>query len=681
MAKLTPDQEETRLRIKGIRKINRRLDGKGGLSSSDYDSEAREEAAAANRSARDAARAAAREARERKRQGQRRAAGVGKLQDEFTVPDADDLSTPVDVKRDPQGNIDTSGLSDDQIVNLGGGKYARFDKEIGEMTPVEFNRKSNKFEFQEPDPTVTAGQETLAKSLPGLITTARSFATRAGDSDLLGEVQQLQRDLDAINKDTSLDEEARTSAIAQLQERGRTMQEKVSTLQVEAAQASATQRAQEATATLQRNLETTEMKYEEELAKLLGEQAARTKTEAAARKQERDEQPTKLQAEYAAHSQGQRDLIEKFQELFQSNGGNAVAAYQQMGLKAVPTVPTYEEFVRARMVELGASQQGAEIIAPLVLQTERDELRMRVLSEQLSPAREQAFIKAMVGSTTVGPDGQPRQMTRQDAVNLYEEATAPLRMENMGIRVRHERTLQQIETLRSDYTIVNPGSATPITRAGLRALNADRTAAGKNPLSITEVQQLDRDYFGRARSPRTLATGGGTRRAVIGEQLPTIAKMLEQADGNVDEVRNSKRFGDIVGTYMRKTPEDLLALFPRGHKDRPRVEYIVGQALDRGFDSIYRLPVGGFEGMERYLRDRLLELGAQQQRVLSGEVMQREQQLAEKAESEEPGQTLVDRVFRGGLMGYRDDLQTGRRSEEREAARKRSEEAVQRQNR
>jgi len=548
------------------------------------------------------------------------------------------------------------------------------------MTPVEFNRKSNRFEFQDPD-KFTAGQETLAKSLPSLITTARSFATRAGDSDLLGEVQQLQRDLDAINKDTSLDEEARRSAILQLQERGRTMQEKVSTLQVEAAQASAAQRAQEATATLQRDIEATEMKYEEELANLLGEQATRTKTDSAQRQQQIDEQPTKLQGEYASHSQGQRDLIEKFQELFQSNGGNAVAAYQQMGLKAVPTVPTYEEFVRARMVELGASQRGSEMIAPLVLQTERDELRMRVLSEQLSPAREQAFVKAMIGSTTVGPDGQPRQMTRQDAVNLYEEKTAPLRMENMGIRVRHEQTLQQIETLRSDYTVINPGSGTPITRAGLRALNADRTAAGKNPLSITEVQQLDRGYFGRARSSRTLATGGDTKRAVIGEQLPTIAKMLEQADGKVDEVKTSKRFGDIVGNYMKKAPEDLLALFPRGHKDRPRVEYIVGQALDGGFDSIYRLPLGGIEGMERYLRDRLLELGAQQQRVLSGEVMQREQQLAEKTESEEPGQTLVDRVFRGGLMGYRDDLQTGRRSKEREAARKRSEDAVQRQNR
>ena len=124
MAKLTHEQEETRLRMKGIRKINQKIHGKGGLSSSDYDSDAREEAAAANRSARDAARAAAREARERKRQGQRRAAGVGKLQDEFTVPDAPDLNKPVDAKYTDGGEVDTTGLKDDQIINMGGGKFS-----------------------------------------------------------------------------------------------------------------------------------------------------------------------------------------------------------------------------------------------------------------------------------------------------------------------------------------------------------------------------------------------------------------------------------------------------------------------------------------------------------------------------------------------------------------------------
>ena len=631
MAKLTEEQKASRDSIAKSREMGEAIT-----------EQQRDAAAAANKAARDAARAAAREARRRKRARSDPFRTVAQ-QDEFTVPDADDLSTPVDVKRDPQGESDTSGLSDDQIVNLGGGKYARFDKEIGEMTPVEFNPKTNRFEFQEPAPTVTAGQETLAKSLPSLITTARSFATRAGDSDLLGEVQQLQRDLDAINKDTSLDEEARTSAILQLQERGRTMQEKVSTLQVEAAQASATQRAQEATATLQRDLESTEMKYEEELANLLGEQAARTKTETAARQQQRDEQPTKLQAEYASHSQGQRELVEKFQELYNSNGGNAIAAYQQMGLKAVPTVPTYEAFVRARMVELGASEQGSAMIAPLVLQTERDELRMRVLTEQLSPAREQAFIKAMVGSTTVGPDGRSRQMTRQDAVRLYEETTAPLRMENMGIRVRHQRTLQQIESLRNDYHVVNPGSITPITRAGLRALNADRAANGQNPLTVTDVIQKDRIPAGQSRRLRRTATGGLTRSAELGRGLPTIARLIEAADGDLDAVRKDKRFEDVIQQVMKRNPKDIVSLFPRGHKDRSAVERIANRALDGGYDNIKT--VASFPVVERALRERMLDLGGEQQRTFSPEVRERGEQLDRQAMEDELNPRFARRDF------------------------------------
>lgn len=630
MAKLTPEQIKTRGSIRESRKAN-----------VDLSQGQRDAAAAANKAARDAARVAARDARKRKRGRSDPFRSVAQ-QDEFTAPDAGDLSTPVDVKRDPQGKIDTSGLSDDQIVNLGGGKYARFDKEIGEMTPVGFNRKSNRFEFEEPD-KFTAGQETLAKSLPSLITTARSFATRAGDSDLLGEVQQLQRDLDAINRDTSLDEEARTGAILQLQERGRTMQEKVSSLQVEASQASATERAQQATATLQRDIEASEMKYEEELANLLGEQATRTKTESAQRQQQVDEQPTKLQGEYASHSQGQREQVEKFQELFQSNGGNAIAAYQQMGLKAVPTVPTYEEFVRARMVELGASEQGSRMVTPLVLQTERDELRMRVLTEQLSPAREQAFIKAMVGSTTVGPDGQPRQMTRQDAVNLYDETTAPLRMENMGIRVRHQRTLEQIESLRNDYHVVNPGSLTPITRAGLRALNADRAASGQNPLTITDVIQKDRIPAGQARRKRRTATGGLTQSAELGRGLPTISRLIEAADGDLDAVKKDKRFEDVIQQVMKRNPKDIVSLFPRGHKARATVERIANLALDGGYDNIKT--VASFPAVERALRERMLDLGGEQQRTFSPEVRERGEQLDKQAMEDELNPRFTRRDF------------------------------------
>jgi len=110
MAKLTEEQKASRDSIAKSRELGEAIT-----------KQQRDAAAAANKAARDAARAAAREARRRKRARSDPFRTVAQ-QDEFTVPDADDLSTPVDVKRDPQGEIDTSGLSDDQIVNLGGGK-------------------------------------------------------------------------------------------------------------------------------------------------------------------------------------------------------------------------------------------------------------------------------------------------------------------------------------------------------------------------------------------------------------------------------------------------------------------------------------------------------------------------------------------------------------------------------
>ena len=234
-------------------------------------------------------------------------------------------------------------------------------------------------------------------------------------------------------------------------------------------------------------------------------------------------------------------------------------------------------------------------------------------------------------------------MTRQDAVRLYEETTAPLRMENMGIRVRHQRTLQQIESLRNDYHVVNPGSITPITRAGLRALNADRAANGQNPLTVTDVIQKDRIPAGQSRRLRRTATGGLTRSAELGRGLPTIARLIEAADGDLDAVRKDKRFEDVIQQVMKRNPKDIVSLFPRGHKDRSAVERIANRALDGGYDNIKT--VASFPVVERALRERMLDLGGEQQRTFSPEVRERGEQLDRQAMEDELNPRFARRDF------------------------------------
>ena len=119
----------------------------------------------------------------------------------------------------------------------------------------------------------------------------------------------------------------------------------------------------------------------------------------------------------------------------------------------------------------------------------------------------------------------------------------------------------------------------------------------------------------------------------MGRGLPTVARLIEAADGDLDAVRKDKRFEDVIQQVMKRNPKDIVSLFPRGHKDRSAVERIANRALDGGYDNIKT--VASFPVVERALRERMLDLGGEQQRTFSPEVRERADQL-DKQELDNP---------------------------------------------
>jgi len=509
MAKLTPKQIETRKAVREERKVNFEA-GMGSRLYGDFaiDRRVRREAAEANREARDAARAAAREARRRKRQGQRRAAGVGKLQDEFIVPDAPDLNKPVDAKYTDGGEVDTSGLKDDQIINMGGGKFARYDSEIDGLTDVEFSPEQNQFVVPETSTGPTAGQKTVIQSMPTIISAVQRYAGSTGDTAMLAEVQKLQREMDAVNTDTSLDEDMRAEALLGLQEQARGLQERMQSSQAVATQAEAVQRLQEAQSKLVLDAGVFAQKLEEKFQAL---DVSHQQTVQTNRRNREASNPataqggSMLQQQFAAYQQQTAELIKTFDE-------NAAQGLYPSGPNR-PVMMSYENFARARMTEHHIQSATQDAVLPMQLAYDRMHARRELLVQHLSQA--DTFIESVVGMKK--PDGTV--ITRLEAIDMFDERTAPQQMALVAVEAEMERLSNSINRELEQGRIMNPGSPNPITVRELQmyppearsAILYERTHGEKQP-PLTQ-----------ASTPQTAQGAGRTERRV-NPRTPTVGR-------------------------------------------------------------------------------------------------------------------------------------------------------------
>tara|TARA_R100001509_G_scaffold112579_1_gene67976 strand:+ start:7683 stop:9611 length:1929 start_codon:yes stop_codon:yes gene_type:complete len=507
MAKLTQEQLRTRIDVRGMREVNRNLDGKAGLDSSDYDQNIRDQAAAANRSARDAARKAAREARERKR-GRSGAFRTVAQQDEFTVPDAPDLNKPVDAKYTDGGEVDTSGLKDDQIINMGGGKFARYDSEIDGLTDVEFSAEQNRFVVPETSTGPTAGQKTVIQSMPSIISAVQRYAGSTGDTAMLGDVQKLQREMDAVNTDTSLDEDMRTEALLGLQGQARDLQERMQSAQAVATQAEAVQRLQEAQNKLVLDTGVFAQKLEEKFQALdVGHQ----QTVQTNRQNREASNPataqggSMLQQQFAAYQQQTAALIKTFDE-------NAAQGLYPNGPNR-PVMMSYENFARARMTEHHIQSATQDAVLPMQLAYDRNHARRELLVQHLSQA--DTFIESVVGMKK--PDGTV--ITRLEAIDMFDERTAPQQMALVAVEAEMERLSNSINRELEQGRIMNPGAPNPITLRELQMYPPEARSAilyerthGEKPPPLTQ-----------ASTPQT-AQGSGRVERRVNPRTPTVGQ-------------------------------------------------------------------------------------------------------------------------------------------------------------
>ena len=374
-----------------------------------------------------------------------------------TAPkDPVNLNIPIDVPKDSAGMPSTTGLTDDQIVKMDGGKFARYDAEIGAFTDVEFDAGRNAFVVPAGAAGPTQGQETLVQSIPALINMAKSFASQSGDAEVLQKVTKIQRDLDAINSNTALDEDMRADALLKLQVEARSLEEQVRTQQVQLVQQEQQQRMQEAQASFATDLQNYSVKLEQAMGELTVTQRGQASAQSADRRANSPASPTgqtEMQRQYEAYTKQMLEAQKQFDELA------AAGDYKTMG-PTRPILMDYRNFMRARMKEFNVDADVQEVILPLQQAYDRANLRREGLLEILSDDKFNQFVKSVTGLQK--PDGT--LTSRAEAIAMYNEQTAEQQMMLISVEAQMQKLSATIAREVEQGTIVNPGSANPTTR-------------------------------------------------------------------------------------------------------------------------------------------------------------------------------------------------------------------------
>ena len=590
MAKLTPEQIKTRGSIRESRKSN-----------ADLTQGQRDAAAAANVAARKAAKKAAADARRRNRSGVQ---PFGSLvqPDEMPAPAKVDLNKPIQPKRDDAGEIDTSGLQDNQIVDMGGGKRARYDTEIGGFTDVEYNPSLDRFVVPEVSTGPTAGQKTLIQSMPALINMAQTFASQSGDTALLAEVQKLQREMDSVNADTALDEDMRAGALLGLQERARTIQERVQTAKLVAGQEADAQRLASAQQQLVIDYGNFATELNEKFRALdagfvVSEQQRKTRVEQS--NPSSAEGGSLMQQQFSAYSQIMQQQIKDYDEQV------AAGTYPPGATRPVPM--SYDNFLRAKMTEHHIDKVTQEAIAPLQHRYDRAMARRELLLEHLSQG--EGFVSSVVGLRK--PDGST--VSRAEAVEMFNMQTVDQQKALVAVDANIASLSNTINRELEQGRIVNPGSENPTTVRALSMMTPEerrRTLYKGSPLTQASVPVAKGARPDRRVAQRTpTADVGGVK-----TELPLTMMGREMAAGR--DITETGGY-DVSYAALAKDPSAFRAPNPQEQSIVTTEEYerfVNAPQYRREMDA-------AFKDSTRDIGNRLLTLYAQSgQRAVSREV-------------------------------------------------------------
>jgi len=269
-------------------------------------------------------------------------------------------SAPVASKRPVQaryvdGQIDTTGLADNQTILRDDGTYGRFDIETGKITTVVFNPATDSFEvldYKTPEGIARIKQR-LASSMADVLNYAQEF----GDTDTLARHRDLQRQIDAVDSNTSLRAEERDQALAELYRNNSTLFDTIDFNRVQSVQQQAQERLQQEALALAQE-------EEDYLAKMQSATAALSKDfDLETSRLEAMSDPTILSKENEEAYNVYKGRYEKYQEEFTKR------------LKALPEDPTDEQIKMAHVeafVEAGFGRRG-------------DAMRSSVLGAMKSP--------------------------------------------------------------------------------------------------------------------------------------------------------------------------------------------------------------------------------------------------------------------------------------------------------
>ena len=209
-----------------------------------------EKAAEENRQARDQRLQQARDLRN-KRKGERQGLDFLGPTSRFTRPEAARRMSgmPIDATYLDDGKVDFSGVADNQVLRQRDGTFIKYSQETGQAYPVVFDVDRDTFvseNYKTPE-----GIGNIKRRLAASMSDIGRFALDTGNVELQGELQKLQRDVDAIDNDASLRPQERDQALVDLYNKNRFMFDAVDSARVRTASQAQMQAAQEAAAQLQ----------------------------------------------------------------------------------------------------------------------------------------------------------------------------------------------------------------------------------------------------------------------------------------------------------------------------------------------------------------------------------------------------------------------------------------------
>lgn len=180
------------------------------------------------------------------------------LEKQATQPQATRL--PIDARYTDQGQLDLSGVPDNQVLRQQDGTFVVYNVETRQASPVVFDVDRDMFVSE--DYKTSEGFGNIKRRLGSSLSDLGRYALDTGDQDIQLQVQRLTREIDEVDNNESLRPAERDQLLVDLYNKNKTLFDTVDRFRVQTAGEQQQQAAQQAALQLQNESDKMDLKMQ-----------------------------------------------------------------------------------------------------------------------------------------------------------------------------------------------------------------------------------------------------------------------------------------------------------------------------------------------------------------------------------------------------------------------------------